>query len=222
MSIIFEGKEYYTSKWKNLHPGWSRLIESAMGCDVLVNQTGPMDITELYKSYHSTNLFNLLPSNPKHQVHRSYYIFSDKYKKIQNEIYSKRIESCDKYDIIMWSSFFLYLLDLNCILSGILLIILGGYGHQYVHTSSNKASMLTIVGFISNQWRYEHVFSHHPYTNTDDDIDLTSFMNVNKIHIPSILRFLIVSIVIVLRPFIHCFIPKYMQIYVDGSYLYYI
>ena len=207
MSIIFEGKEYYVSEWKARHPGGSRLIESAIGYD-MSDRSYPMDITELYKSYHSKNLFNLLPSNPKHpKVCLSYYIFSDKYKKIQNDVYSKCMKSCDKYDIIMWLSLFLYILDLNCIFSGILLIILGGYGHQYVHTSSNKSSMLTIVGFISNQWRYEHVFSHHPYTNTDDDVDLTSFMDINKIVLPSILRFLIVSIV---RPFIQYFTPKYI------------
>lgn len=202
MSIIYEGKEYDVSKWKNSHPGGYRLIESSIGCD----------ITELYKSYHSSNYLHILNSDIKNipTICNEYYIFSDKYKEIQNKIYSKNTQSCDKYDIIMWVSFLLYLLDLNCIFSGILLIILGGYGHQYVHTSSEKASILTLVGFISNQWRDEHVFSHHPYTNTDDDIDLSGFMIINKIPVPSILRFIIISLVIVIRPYIQFFIPKYL------------
>ena len=200
MSIIYEGKEYNVSKWKKYHPGGYRVIESSIG----------HDITELYKSYHTRNNLDKLTSHNTPTICNDYYIFSDKYKEIQTKVYSKNIESCDKYDIIMWVSFLLYFLDLNCILSGILLIILGGYGHQYVHTSSEKASMLTLVGFISNQWRDEHVFSHHPYTNTDDDIDLSGFMSINKIQAPSIVRFLIVSLIIVIRPFIQFFIPKYL------------
>lgn len=203
MSIIFEGNEYYISDWKNRHPGGSRLIDSAIG----------HDITELYKSYHNIPFNISLPMNPNNVCDTYYekYIFSDKYNQIQKQSYlnNKQILS-DKYDIIMWISFILYFLDLNCIFSGILLIILGGYGHQYVHTSSNKASMLTLVGFISNQWRDEHVFSHHPHTNTKRDVDLVAFMDINKIPLPSILRFLIISVIIVIRPFIQYFIPKYL------------
>ena len=201
MSIIYEGNKYYISDWKYLHPGGALLIESAKG----------KDITELYKSYHRVSFQDATKNLPRN--YKNYYNFSYKYKQIQEDTYSKikkfDRESCDKYDIIMWISFFLYVMDINCILSGILLIILGGYGHQYVHTSSDKASMLTLVGFISNQWRDEHVFSHHPYTNTDDDVDLGVFMDINKIPLPSFLRFLIVSIVTVFRPFVQYFIPKY-------------
>ena len=204
MSIIFEGNEYYISDWKNRHPGGSLLIESSIG----------HDITELYKSYHNLPFNNFfLPMNPKSPCDTYYenYIFSDKYKQIQKQAYSTNNNLLiDKYDIIMWTSFILYFLDFNCIFSAILLIILGGYGHQYVHTSSNKASMLTLVGFISNQWRDEHVFSHHPHTNTILDVDLVTFMDINKIPLPSILRFLIISVIIVFRPFVQYFIPKYL------------
>ena len=203
MSIIFEGKSYNIKYWMNLHPGGFRLLESANN----------YDITELYKSYHLNKNLCIKPEyiNKCLPTNKQEYIFSEKYKKIQYDSYSVKWISCDPNDIIMWFCFIVYILNLNCILSALMLIILGGYGHQYVHMSSEKSSMLTLVGFISNQWRDEHVFSHHPYTNTNSDIDLKMIMDANKIPLPSILRFVLVSAVIVVRPFIQYFIPKYIK-----------
>lgn len=206
MYIIFEGIKYNIENFN--HPGGNILLEYA----------NTLDVTELVKSNHtkySIELLKKLPiiSNIKTKNTKKYFTFSDEYNNIKELVYNQNkiwesYKSCDKYDIIMWTSLFSYLIlnhfSSDIFFSTILLIILGSYGHQYVHSSSDKASMLTFSGFISNHWRQEHLFSHHPYTNTVNDIDFTEFNKINKNmkYIPSILKFIIVSIIIVIRPFI--------------------
>lgn len=201
-SIIFENREYNITGWEKKHPGGEQLILSANN----------LDITDLFKSYHKTDTLQYLAYFKSKPVidKKQYYTFSDTYIYIQGMVDSF-IEHKHSFDIVLWLSFIIYIFNFSNILSGIMLIILGAYGHQYVHSSSYKASFLTLSGFISNQWRDEHVYSHHPYTNTCMDIDLVNFMSIDNIPLPSPLRFLLVCIIIVFRPFIQYFIPKYIK-----------
>jgi fatty acid desaturase len=203
-TIIFEDKRWDITDWIQTHPGGKQMLLSADGCD----------ITEVFKSYHTMNNFSHINgikfidhATPTHKP----YIFTDSYRKMQKTLYQNTpsVTCFDPWDIVMWMSFVAYLYDINPVISGILLIILGSFGHQYVHISSHKSSMLTLVGFISNQWRDEHVFQHHPWTNTEHDPDLNGFLAINDIPLPSICKFVIVSNIIVIRPFIQYFIPAY-------------
>jgi hypothetical protein len=207
MYIIFEGVTYNIKNFK--HPGGYRLLECA----------NTLDVTELIKSNHTIHSIELLKKLPKLKISNNNFIFSEEYNTIKEFVYTqnKKWESFDKYDIIMWISLFSYLIlnhfSTDIFFSSILLIIIGSYGHQYVHSSSDKASMLTFSGFISNHWRQEHVFNHHPYTNTVNDIDFTEFNKINKIlkYIPSILKFIIVTLIIVIRPVVQSLNISYIK-----------
>jgi len=199
--VTYNGNTYDLTSWSSKHPGGARLIQSAHGCD----------ITEIVQTYHKNwQGMPFLPMNVAvPTLVNKPYIFGEDYKKQREQIYNTELSSCDPYDLILWGSLMVYLLDWNCFLSALMLVIMGGFGHQYVHTSSFKASFLTFTGFISNHWRSEHVFSHHPFTNTHHDIDLENFITINTLPLPSAIRFLLVSMVIVFRPFIQYVTPKY-------------
>lgn len=204
VAAVINGRKYNLASWIDKHPGGRLLIENA----------DSKDITELVNIYHPGNKVNkILDKILSEPVIRNlYFMFDDKYKLLKDKIYYN-LTNKDRYlyDLIMYAAILLYFLNINCLLNAVLLIILGCFGHQYVHTSSNKASVLTLAGFISNQWRCEHVYSHHPYTNTDNDVDLDMFLNINKIPLFGGAKFVLVSNVIVFRPFLQYFWYPYIK-----------
>lgn len=209
---VINNRKYNLASWIDKHPGGELLIENSDG----------KDITELIHIYHPNNdkINKILNNKFSESVNSSdkevrsmkYFTFDNKYNLLKEKIYYSLINKDRyKYDLIMYVAVILYFLNINCLLNAILLIIIGCFGHQYVHTSSNKASVLTLVGFISNHWRCEHVYSHHPYTNTDADIDLDMFLNINKLPLISGARFIIISNAIVFRPFLQYFWYPYIK-----------
>ena len=64
----------------------------------------------------------------------------------------------------------------TCILNGVLNAIIGGYGHNYLHRLDFRALALDWNGLSSFEWFFEHIMSHHPYPNTEDDHDSVSML----------------------------------------------
>jgi hypothetical protein len=214
-SIIYKNKTYDISSFIESHPGGQLVMSNCDGCD----------LTEVAQSYHTTSgiikLENILKNIGARSVvrpRRDNYIFVPTYTDIRDDIYNKKMNSVDSVDLILWISLYIFLFWTSCnniidgIIKGVAMIVMAGYGHQYVHVSSVKASFITLAGFNSQIWRYEHVLSHHPYTNTKWDIDLHEFANIDRLlPIWSWLKFMIVSTLIVFRPYVQYLSPWFMK-----------
>lgn len=204
VTSTINNRKYNLKNWINKHPGGRLLIENADN----------KDITELVNIYHAGNKVNKILDNTLSEpvAKNKYFTFDNKYNCLKEKVYySLNNKNRYLYDLIMYTAIVLYILNINCLLNAVLLIVLGCFGHQYVHTSSNKSSVLTLVGFISNHWRCEHVYMHHPYTNTDADIDLDMFLNINKVPLFGGVKFALVSNIIVFRPFLQYFWYPYIK-----------
>ena len=65
-----------------------------------------------------------------------------------------------------------------CFITGWIKPLLVGIAHNFMHKDRFQ-SFLFGLGFMDlSEWETEHVFSHHPYTNTKYDID---FQNIQKL-----------------------------------------
>ena len=64
----------------------------------------------------------------------------------------------------------------TCLASAIYNAILGGIGHNYVHTLKFPSLFLDWNGLSCYEWLHEHVHSHHSYTNTLNDHDAISMV----------------------------------------------
>jgi Fatty acid desaturase/Cytochrome b5-like Heme/Steroid binding domain len=191
--VTYGTMDYDVTQWLDQHPGGRRLLESAHG----------HDITEVYQSYH-VRPFHMAPGViPICHRERSQpaSAFSAEYQNMRNRLYRRTSvhASWDPYDLLLWCALAVYLADWSVLTNIMSLLLLGGYGHQYVHTSSLKATCLTLGGFVSNLWREEHVFSHHPYTNTVQDVDWVVFQALERLPGPAWLRFIWTSLGIPLR-----------------------
>lgn len=61
-----------------------------------------------------------------------------------------------------------------CLLSSVFNTILGAYGHNGLHRLEPHALGLDWNGLSSFEWLSEHVVSHHPFVNTENDHDSLS------------------------------------------------
>ena len=196
--VVYEGRRYDISRWIPHHPGGQLLLRGHEGTDV----------TDVFKAYHAHARFERPEIRRLDATHaRPPFAFTDEYRRAQRELHAPQAHD-DLWDVVMWVCLALYFWSTNPVVGGFLLVVLGAFGHQYVHLSSSKASLITLVGFVSHHWRHEHVFSHHAATNTVHDRDL-SIYDANALPLPPSLRFAVVANVIVFRPFLQYAMPRY-------------
>lgn len=207
---------YDITKFIDVHPGGRYLLTSSNGCD----------LTEVIQSYHSSSSMGRVERlfNSKY-IHRissfdasNNYTFSQSYVSARDAVYALNFSSCDPYNLIPLMCFLQYTIQpewtsfwvLNGIVNGICMIILLGFGHQNLHTSSPLGSFITFADYNSQIWRRDHNLLHHPYTNTIKDHDLEMFSNIDKIPLPSIMRFIVTSFVVAFRMYFQWFLPSVM------------
>lgn len=217
MIIKYKGHYYDISKFIEVHPGGQYLLLNSNGCD----------LTEVIQSYHSSNgmehVERLFNSDYIHEVSCDYsvqenYTFSDTYKSTRDIVYGLKFKSCDPYNLIPLMCFLQYTIQpewtpfwvINGVLNGICMIIMLGFGHQYLHTSSPMGSFITAADYNSQIWRRDHNLSHHPYTNTGEDKDVEMFAKIDNIPLPPIMRFIVTSLVVAFRMYFQWFLPSVM------------
>jgi hypothetical protein len=169
--------------WPSKHPGGALLLES---------MDSGQDITTLYDRHHTKSLLRF-----KTIAYDYFFMaFESKYNSDVAEALEINRKEARTTEPLLWLALAIYLKDCHFLLSALCLVVIGTFGHQFVHASSHKASVLTFTGFVSNSWRREHVYCHHPFTNSDHDIDLKVF---SSIPVKGWLGFLLVSAVIAVR-----------------------
>lgn len=61
-------------------------------------------------------------------------------------------------------------------LAGVSLVFLGIASHNYLHRKDNwRMFCFNLTGFNYREWRVQHAMSHHMYTNTIYDLEVTNF-----------------------------------------------
>ncbi len=185
MYSVIDGKLYELSEWANKHPGGSQIIKWINGRDATI---------EVYSNHSNHALVDSVLSK---------YLVDDANITKNNRIYVDKVYPKKYvYDDIIWiTALSIYILDVNLLISLLSLIVIGGYGHQYVHNMSWKKHLLSFTGFVSNVWQHEHVLSHHIYTNTIYDVDLLDFHDIKKYmhYLHPAMRYFIVCHVILIR-----------------------
>lgn len=181
---------YDLSEFIKLHPGGQQWISMTKGTD----------ITEAFETHHLTEHPEKLL--PKYFVEKAktprQYPFTFKsdgfYKTLKPKIAAKlkelppsiRKKSDNVMDLLLFSVAILsvlscWLLFKNIIL-GLTFVILNGValsaltvcGHNYFHRKDNWRMYVFNVGGLSyHDWRISHALSHHLYTNTVQDIELS-------------------------------------------------
>lgn len=196
------GYTYDLTDWANEHPGGKKIIQSLNN-----NENAYITIFSNHDRFHHEKIRKIL---------ECYKVKSDKYSKtsfhqyMENKpILSKmsvvnllRNTTIDKYDLVFYTSLMIYLCNISLLTNIISLVILGGYGHQYIHTMSKKGCVIVLAGFNASKWGHDHVLSHHIYTNLSGDTDLTDFNIINKIPLYPALRFILVTIYMLLRSYV--------------------
>lgn len=178
-------KLYDLRKFVNLHPGGSEWIELTKGTD----------ITEAFESHHlSPKAENLLPKYfvKESSTPRNYpFTFKENgfYRTLKRNIYQE-LETVPKSAItrtkilidsllVSYLSFFLlavyYKSVILGILSGLSLGFLTGAAHNYFHQRNSFRRFYFNFSMMScSEWRISHVLSHHMYTNTVYDLEISS------------------------------------------------
>ncbi len=184
--IGIHGILYNPTEFQNIHPGGSVWLEVCKGTDA----------TSLFETMHLNNTlatYNLkkIPSIGTYSIVHSWNYSS--YRSISNEILKifptshSRLTSHYKFTIWCMLGIILHInliftteFNLNwmftLVTSAIVNTVLGGFGHNYLHTLDKKCLALDWNGLSSFEWILEHIISHHCNPNSDHDHDSLSML----------------------------------------------
>ena len=175
-SIGIHGILYDISNFK--HPGGNIFTMSVLGTDA----------TALFETHHINNkkAVKFLKSIPsKGTYNQKVVIDYVKYREVRDLFQFSSSNKKRKFPLLAILCFiFAVLLQLlQCfshygtffvIPTAIVSTIAGGFGHNGVHVMSPEAVLLDWNGLSAYEWLFEHIMSHHMYTNTEYDHDALS------------------------------------------------
>jgi hypothetical protein len=156
------------------HPGGDIFTNSALGTDA----------TSLFETHHididkAQRFLSMLPV--KGTYSKRLKTNFDNYRELRKQfsvVYKKRKVCIEAW---LWFTTAVCIHILQCttsynliVISAIVSTIAGGYGHNGVHVMAHSSILLDWNGLSAYEWLYEHIMSHHMYTNTDNDHDAIS------------------------------------------------
>ncbi|KAK9887943.1 hypothetical protein WA026_000243 [Henosepilachna vigintioctopunctata] len=172
----------------------TELISSHPGGSEWIRMTKGTDITEAFELHHLSHTpEQLLPNffKRKANTQRNYpFTFHDDgfYKTLKRRILPEIDKMPRRYVIqseMIADTFFaaymvtaylaIYTGSLSlCFLSGVILSYLGVIAHNFVHQKDNfRMYYLDLTLLSSREWRISHALSHHMYTNTVNDLEIS-------------------------------------------------